>query len=142
MLAGLLALATASAFAGAAFYIDLVEQPARLGLGDKDLLAQWKASYPRGFAMQASLAVVSGVLGLAAAWQTRDWRWFLGAILVLANWPYTLLGIMAMNNKLTAIANDAAGPTSRAMIANWGWLHAVRTALGIAATLVYLWAAN
>ena len=139
MLAGLFALTTASAFAGAAFYVNVAEQPARLGLEDKSLLAQWKPSYARGFTMQASLAVISGILGLIAAWQTKDWRWTVGAILILANWPYTLLGIMPTNNKLKAIAVDAAGPTSRAMIETWGRLHAVRTAFGIAAVLAYLW---
>ena len=136
----LLALVTAALFAGAALYINVAEQPARLLLDDQSLLAQWKPSYERGLAMQASLAVASAVLGLGAAWRTQDWRWAVGAALILSNWPYTLIAIMPTNHRLKAIPNDQADANSRALIVTWGGLHGVRTALGFAAVAAYVWA--
>jgi hypothetical protein len=138
MLAGQSALVAAAVFTGAALYINVAEQPARLALDDRALLAQWKPAYRRGFAMQASLAVAGGALGLLAWWQSGGVAWLLGAVVLLANWPYTVVGIMPTNHRLQAIAPDQAGAESRALIERWGGLHAVRTVLGGLATLLFL----
>ena len=135
-----LALITAAGFSGAAIYINIAEQPARLGLDNAALLAQWKPSYTHGFAMQASLALASALFGLLAFWFTRDWRWFAGAVLIFANWPYTLLVVLPVNKRIAATPLDAANAETRGLIETWGRLHAGRSALGLAATLVYLWA--
>ncbi len=140
MLAGQLALIVAAFFAGAAFYVGFAEQPARLNLDDRALLTEWKPSYKRGFAMQAPLAIVGFLLGLLAWWQTGQWLWLIGATVLVANWPYTVLGIMPTNHRLMATDTTNAGPESRALIETWARLHAGRTALGIAATAIFLWA--
>ncbi len=137
MLAGHLALTTAALFAGAAIYINVAEQPARLQLDDRALLTEWKPAYKRGFAMQAPLAIVSFLLGTLAAWQTGNWLWFIGGVLMVLNWPYTLLVIMPTNNRLMALDPEAT-PEIRALVKTWGHLHAVRSALGAAATLIFL----
>jgi uncharacterized membrane protein len=138
MLAGQLALAVAALFAGAALYINVAEQPARLSLDDRGLLAEWKPAYKRGFALQAPLAVLGFLLGVAAWWQAGRVEWLVGALLMIANWPFTLLVIMPLNNRLMAIDPREANAASRAMIERWGGLHAVRTALGLGAMLAFL----
>jgi Domain of unknown function (DUF1772) len=138
MIAGLFALTVAAAFAGAAFYVGFAEQPARLALDDRALLAQWKPSYARGFMMQASLAVISAAFGFLACWQLHNWRWAFPAALMLANWPYTLFVMLPTNKQIAAWPVENAGPESRALIVKWGTMHAIRTSLGIGAAAIYL----
>ena len=138
LLAATLAVVTAALFTGAALYVSAVEHPARLGLDDAALLAEWKPSYKRGAAIQAPLALIGTVLGVLAFLGSYDWRWLLGAALMLANWPYTLIAIMPTNKRLLALA-PGAHPETRALMRSWGRLHAVRTLLGVAATFAFLW---
>lgn len=135
------ALVFATLFAGAALYISLVEHPARLGLADGPLLAQWQPSYKRALPIQSGLAVAGSAAGLIIWYLSADWRWFAGSMLLLANWPFTLIVIMPVNKPLMAMPASAAGSESRAMLVKWGKLHNFRSSLGAAAALLFAWAA-
>jgi hypothetical protein len=137
---GLLALIASAIFGGAALYVNVAEQPARLSLDDRALLTEWKPSYKRGAAMQAPLALIGFVLGLLAWWQTSHSGFLIGAIAIIAPWPWTLIVIKPTNDALLATETDKAGPQTRALIVRWGAIHGVRTVLGALATAAFLWA--
>ena len=139
MLAAHLALVFAAVFAGAALFVNVAEQPARLALDDPALLREWQRSYDRAAPMQGGLALLAALLGFVAAWQLHDWRLAVGALLIIANWPYTLLVIKPTNDRLHAIKPEQANAETRQAIISWGHLHGGRSALGVAATLVFLW---
>lgn len=138
MLVGHLALVTAALFTGAALYINLAEQPARMTLDDRALLTQWKPSYRRGYAMQATLAVMGFVFGGAAWWTTGAPTFLVGAVLMLANWPWTILSILPTNRILMATDPAAADGATRALLVRWNRLHAVRTGFGALAIVSFL----
>ncbi|HEY4833119.1 MAG TPA: DUF1772 domain-containing protein [Bradyrhizobium sp.] len=140
MVFGLLALIAAAVFTGVALYVNIAEQPARLLLDDRALLAEWKPSYRRGAAMQAPLALLGCLLGVMAWWQTSQVGFLIGAVAIIAPWPWTLIGIKPTNDALLATEVDRAGPQTRALVVKWGALHGVRTVLGALATLAFLWA--
>jgi hypothetical protein len=135
---GLLALTTAAIFFGAAIYVSVVEHPARMGLNDQAALAQWKPAYARGAVMQASLAILAGLLGIAAWWLGGNWLWLVGAAAILANWPFTLIVIMSVNRGLKAASSAGTVEGVRGLLIRWGHLHAGRSFLGALATILFI----
>jgi hypothetical protein len=73
-----------------------------------------------------------------AWWETSVLAFLIGGLLMLANWPYTLLAIMPTNARLMATNPDAAGEDTRALIVKWERLHMVRTLQGAAAVVAFL----
>jgi hypothetical protein len=138
VLAGCLALLIAGLFTGAALYINFAEQPARLKLDDRALLAEWKIAYKRGFAMQATLAFLGFLLGLWACYRTSKMEFVIGAVLLVANWPWTMFVMMPVNEKLMKAPAENAGRETRTLLLKWNRLHAVRTILGGLSTLAFV----
>jgi hypothetical protein len=138
MLSGQLAVIAAALFSGAAIYINVAEQPARLGLSDQALLDEWKPAYKRGTLMQAPLAIIGFLAGTWAWWQSGNALWLIGGLFMLANLPVTLIVILPTNNRLMAVAT--ATSESRSLIVKWGVLHGIRTCLGFAAIAAFLFA--
>ncbi|MBS0480914.1 MAG: DUF1772 domain-containing protein [Proteobacteria bacterium] len=137
---GLIALVAAAAFAGAAFYINFAEHPARAALAPTVAVRQWAPSYKRGFTMQSSLAIIGGLCAGLQWYLTGGTAWLLGGLILLANWPYTLAVIMPVNRRLLTFETLPDGEVS-SLLERWNRLHAVRTALGAAAVAVMLFAA-
>src|SRR5437764_15377440 len=119
MAVALLALIAAAIFTGAALYVNVAEQPAPLSLDDRALLTEWKPSYKRGAAMQAPLALLGCLLGLIAWWQTSHPGFMVGAIAMIAPWPWTLIAIKPTNDALLATVPDQAGQHTRELVDKW-----------------------
>ena len=136
---GSIALALAAAFTGAALYINLVEQPARLALDDAAMLNEWTPSDRRGVALMAGLALLSAALGLVAYFDTHDARWTIGALLIIMSWPYTFFAMAPVNNQILTLAPRDIGAV-RTLVRQWGLLEYGQTALGVVACAVFLWA--
>ena len=133
-----LAILAAAVFAGAALYVSLVEHPARMTLDTKAAAMEWAPSYARGTLMQAPLAMLSLLAGLGSWLLGAGVAWAVAALLVGAVVPFTFIAIMPTNKALGAAGRDLSSAETRALLARWGRLHAVRTVLSLAATLLYL----
>ena len=135
MFAGLLGLIFAGLFAGAAFYINFAEHPARMKLPMSQAFQQWAPSYKRGYTMQASLAILGALAGAVGWYLTGHLSFLVGGVVLLANWPFTLIVIMPVNKRL--LSGGLTDEEIESLLDKWGRLHGVRTALGLLSTLVF-----
>jgi hypothetical protein len=88
--------------------------------------------------MQVSLAVVATLCGLAQWLSGAGATWLAGSLLIFSVVPFTLVVILPTNNKLLEPGRDLGSEETRRLLETWGRLHAVRSLLSLAATLVYL----
>jgi len=128
----------AALFAGAALYINVAEHPARMVLDTRHAALQWAPSYQRATWMQAPLALLSLLAGTAASLMGGGAGWLGAAVLIGAVVPFTFVVILPTNHALLAPDRDLASDETRVLLERWARLHAVRTALSLAATAVYL----
>jgi hypothetical protein len=89
--------------------------------------------------MQASLAAL-GLLCSITAWFAGATFWWLiaGGLLGLVI-PFTLIVILPTNKKLMSPALNRKSPETKELLARWGALHAVRSALSALALLLFLY---
>jgi hypothetical protein len=103
-------------FAGAAIYINAVEHPARLSCGTELALREFAPSYRRATVMQAPLAIAGCVAGLWSAWVVTDVWLAVGAVLLGAVVPFTLVVILPTNNRLLDPSLDPADTTATELL--------------------------
>ena len=125
-------------FAGAAIYINLVEHPARMGLDTKTAATVWRPSYKKATLMQAPLAIVSFVAGVAVWLLGSGLLWLVGAVLIGLVVPFTFIAIMPTNHELLEAGRDLSSAETRSLLEKWGRLHAVRSVLSFLAAIAYL----
>ena len=140
-IAEFVAVLACSLFTGASVYINLVEHPARMQCGVEIATTEFAPSYRRATVMQATLAAL-GLLASVAAWLAgATFWWLVGGIVLGAVIPFTLIVILPTNKRLLSPELDRRSAEAERLLARWGSLHAVRSALSGLALLLFLYLA-
>jgi uncharacterized membrane protein len=125
-------------FAGAAVYVNFVEQPARLSCGVELAVTEWRPSYKRGAVMQAPLAAIGSLAALVSWWFDRGLAWLIGGLLLLLIIPFTLVIILPTNKRLESQELDLRSEEAGRLLRRWGRLHAVRSILSLVAFVIFV----
>jgi hypothetical protein len=128
-----IATVAAGVFAGASAYVSVVDHPARLECGPALAIKGLGPATRRAAAMQGALAMLGLVSSVVAWFQGSGIGWLVGGLLLAVLVPYTLLVIKPINRRLLDPGFDPSSAEAARLLSRWGWLHAVRTLLGLAA---------
>jgi len=97
-----------------------------------------ETSYQRATILQVSLATGGLALGLAAAWQLHDPWVAVGAVLLGASIPFTLIVVFPTNKQLLDPTLDSRSPQATSLLRLWNRLHAIWSLLSATAFGVLL----
>jgi len=136
-IASVIATLVAGLFSGACVYVTMVAHPARNECGPALAIKEFGRSYRRATLMQAPLAVLGLVTGVVAWAQGSGDRWLMGALLLGAMVPFTLIVIGPTNRRLTDASLDSSSSEAVALLTRWGRLHAVRTVVGVGVFVIF-----
>src|SRR5262245_37017678 len=135
----LVATLASALFAGAALYINVAEHPARMTLETRMAALQWAPSYKRATLLQAPLALLSLVSGTGAWLLGAGVLWLVAALLIGLVVAFTFDVVMHTDRQLLDPHRDVSSAETRSLLEKWNKLHAVRTALSLVASIIYLW---
>lgn len=127
---------TAGVFAGSCVYIWWVQHPVRMSLSSEAALADFRAVIPRAEKVQAPLLVVSLLAVLAHLVVAFAWPVVIGGALLLAVLVQTVALVLPINRKFVSGQHGEHVAGSRAALARWGRLHAVRSVLAVLGSVV------
>ena len=126
-------------FFGAALYISLVQHPASMEAGVTVAERFFPPMYRRAAVMQAASALLATAAGVVAWLARGDLWWLVGAVVLFAVIPLTLLWIKPINDRLLDPIRDPEAPDRERLLRRWAARHAVRSALGGMAFGIFLW---
>lgn len=109
-----------------------------MGCDTKIAATVWAPSYKLATIMQASLAIVSVITGVAAWLLGGELMWLVGAVLIGLVVPFTFIVIMPTNNRLLEPGRDLTSLETRTLLEKWGRLHAVRSVLSVLASMLFI----
>ena len=104
-------------------------------------LTQFASSYKRAFVMQASLAAVGTLAGIAAWLLGAPSLWLTGGLLLGVVIPFTLIVILPTNKRLLDPSLGKDSPLAQQFLQRWATLHGVRSCLSLASFMAFLLAA-
>lgn len=133
----LVATMCAGAFAGAALYISVVQHPAMTEAGTATAVRFFPGMYRRAAPMQAGLAVVGTLAGLAGGLTKAPVIFILGALLLGFVVPYTLIRIKPVNDRLLDPDLDPDAPDVPELLDRWRRMHRIRTIMSSVAFLIF-----
>jgi hypothetical protein len=129
----------ATFFCGAAFYVTLVEHPARIQQGTAFALQEFVAALPRVRALQRGLAICSILGSLVLGLQTHDRLWFAGTGAMFLILPFTWLALTPINSRLLKWPPEGDLSVAEGLLVLWGRRHMVRDVLSLLGSIIFVY---